>query len=164
MQDAPKSCLIIIMSNQKAQTALGFDFGLRYIGVAVGQTLTASASPLTVVLAKAGTPNWDDIATLIKHWRPAVLIVGLPLNMDGSNNPIAQHTRKFAQCLETRFQLPVHMTDERLSTRAAYELLPEKKRRKGKQRQLLDSLAAQVILTQWLQSQQQSASPNDDEL
>ncbi len=136
---------------QHEQTLLGFDFGLRRIGVAVGQTLTAAASPLTVLLAQQGDPCWREVDVLIKKWQPAALVVGLPLNMDGSViHVITAGANGFAAQLRERYALPVHVTDERLSTRAAYDLLPTKLRRPGKQRKAIDSFAAMVILQQWL--------------
>ena len=129
------------------QTALSFDFGLKQIGTAVGQTLTASARPLGVLKARDGIPNWDDIQALIKDWRPALLLVGLPLNMDGTESEFCARTRKFARRLHGRFGLPVKMVDERLSTREA-------KDRGGYRESFrddpVDNLAAQVILESWL--------------
>ncbi len=100
-------------------TFLAFDFGLRRIGVATGQTVTSTATPLGIVDARAGTPRWSQIAELIEEWQPDALVVGLPLNMDDSESDMSRLARNFAEELERRFDLAVHLTDERLSSREA---------------------------------------------
>ena len=133
-------------------TYLGFDFGLRRIGVATGQTLTGTASPQTPLNAHEGQPDWAQVAELIAQWQPEALVIGLPLNMDGTDNPITQRARKFAKRLHGRFHLTCHLVDERLSTREARE-------RTGLQGKsdthagLLDSAAACIILEQFLDSE-----------
>ena len=101
---------------------LGFDFGLKHIGVAVGQAVTGTASPLPPLTAKGGQPRWSEVRELLDAWRPTQLVVGLPLNMDDTDNPITVAARKFAQALESRYPVPVAMVDERLTTREAMEL------------------------------------------
>lgn len=131
---------------------LGFDFGYKRIGVAVGQALTKSASPLNTILAKAGVPNWSEIAGLIKKWRPTGLIVGLPTRIDGQEQYTTQAARDFAQSLSERFELPTYLVDERLTTVAARtELYTQGGYRKIIQTQV-DSIAACIILEQWLQN------------
>ena len=99
---------------------LSFDFGHKKIGIASGNTLLDSASPQPPLpCGKNGQPNWDTVATLIAEWQPDTLVVGLPLNMDGSESESSQRARKFGQRLHGRFGLPVFMVDERLSTREA---------------------------------------------
>ena len=137
-------------------TLLAFDFGLKQIGSAVGQTLTASASPLTVIRARDGQPDWNHIQALIAEWRPALLLVGLPLNMDGTESDFCARARKFARRLNGRFALPVKMVDERLSTREAKE--------RGGYRESfrdnpVDNLAAQVILESWLNNPGDTREP-----
>ncbi len=100
-------------------TFLAFDFGLRRIGVATGQTITSTATSLGVVAARAGTPQWSQIAELIEEWQPDALVVGLPLNMDDSESDMSRLARNFADELQRRFDLAVHLTDERLSSREA---------------------------------------------
>ena len=130
---------------------LGFDFGYKRIGVAVGQALTKSASPLNTLAAKAGEPNWDEISALIKQWRPKGLIVGLPTRIDGQEQYTTQAARHFAENLSQRFNLPTHLVDERLTTVAARtELYTQGGYRKIMQSQV-DSIAACLILEQWLQ-------------
>jgi putative Holliday junction resolvase len=128
---------------------IGFDFGMKRIGVAVGQTITQSARPLDTLAAKEGTPNWDHIAKLIKKWLPDALVVGIPLNMDGTDQPITHHARQFAQSLEAQFKLPVYEIDERLTTKDAREQLFNEGGYKALQDGNVDRVAAQLILQNW---------------
>lgn len=133
---------------------LGFDFGYKRIGVAVGQQITCSARPLTTLDAKLGIPNWDAVQKIIAEWRPQALIVGLPTCIDDSEQYTTAAARGFARQLRKRFLLPVHLVDERLSTvEARAQLFAEGGYRKIKQSQV-DSVAACVILEQWLQHSQ----------
>src|SRR6185437_5451854 len=95
---------------------LGFDFGMKYIGVAVGQSITYSASPLTTLLAKDGIPAWQEVEQLLEKWRPQDLIVGVPLNMDGTQQLLTFCARRFIKRLHARFKLPVYEVDERLTS------------------------------------------------
>ena len=92
---------------------LGFDFGMKRIGVAVGQTVTKTARPLETLKAKQGVPHWEKILKLIKTWQPDALIVGIPLNMDGTPQPLTEAAEQFANELKKRFELPVYGIDER---------------------------------------------------
>lgn len=138
--------------NALTGAVLGFDYGTTRIGVAVGQTITRTASPVTTLSAHQGQPDWNEVATLIKEWQPVALVVGLPVNMDGTPGPTTEAAQRFARQLEGRFVLPVQLADERLSSRAAEELLADshlpKKRRHDKR--AVDAFAAQVILEAWL--------------
>jgi len=138
---------------KQPRTILGFDFGLKNIGVAVGQELTGTASALTVVKARAGKPNWDDIQTLIDQWQPQLLVVGLPLNMDDSEQEMTAASRKFGNRLNGRFQLPVEWQDERLSTYEALEQLGVNSKLHAKNRTDVDRISAQLILQSWLNQQ-----------
>lgn len=131
---------------------LGFDFGTFSIGVAVGQRITGTASPLAALRAKDGQPNWDEVSKLIATWQPQLLVVGLPLNMDGSEQPLTDMARKFANRLHGRFGLPVHLQDERLTTVAAKEQLFARGGYKNLQKDKVDSAAAQLILEDYLSS------------
>ena len=122
---------------------LGFDFGLRRIGVAVGQTITQTATPLKTLKAHDGIPNWAEIASLISQWEARVLVVGRPLNMDGSTQEIARLANKFKNRLSGRFNLPVYAVDERLTTIEAKKLAKTN----------IDSIAAKLILESWLREQ-----------
>jgi putative pre-16S rRNA nuclease len=137
----------------QARTILGFDFGLKNIGVAVGQELTSNANPLTVIKAREGIPNWDDIETLIQQWQPQLLVVGLPLNMDGSEQEMTTTARRFGNRLNGRFHLPVVWQDERLSTYEALEHLGIRDKMQAKNRSDVDRISAQLILQSWLNQQ-----------
>ncbi len=130
---------------------LGFDFGFKRIGVAVGQRLTASASPLPTLDAKSGVPDWNTIQKLIEQWRPNAIIVGFPTCIDGSELYTTSASKGFARQLRKRFKLPVHLVDERLSTREARAYLFEQGGYRKIKNSEVDSIAACVILEQWLQ-------------
>ncbi|MBT8139790.1 MAG: Holliday junction resolvase RuvX [Gammaproteobacteria bacterium] len=98
---------------------LGFDFGLRQIGVAVGEVSLATARGLCILKAKQGQPDWQQVEKLLKEWQPGCVVVGLPLNMDGSESESAVAARKFAGRLHGRFSVKVELQDERLSSREA---------------------------------------------
>ncbi|KTD47058.1 Holliday junction resolvase [Legionella rubrilucens] len=130
---------------------LGFDFGYKRIGVAVGQTVTLSARPLPTLAARQGIPDWQLVTRLIEQWQPQALIVGLPTCIDGSEQYTTPLARHFAKQLKKRFSLPVHLVDERLTTvEARSQLFAEGGYRKLKNSQI-DSTAACIILEQWLQ-------------
>ena len=130
---------------------IGFDFGYKRIGVAVGQRLTGSASPLATLDAKLGVPDWDVIQKLLNQWRPLALVVGLPTCIDDTEQYTTAASRGFARQLRKRFALPVHLVDERLSTvEARAHLFAEGGYRKIKKSEV-DSIAACIILEQWLQ-------------
>ncbi len=97
-------------------TILAFDYGLKSIGVAVGQQLTGSASTLKALKAQDGTPDWQQIENLLKEWQPAFVVVGLPLNMDGTEQPFTARVHKFVNRLHGRFGIKVLAHDERLTT------------------------------------------------
>lgn len=128
---------------------LGFDFGMKRIGVAVGQRITKTANPLVTLAAKSGEPDWKQVDTLIKKWRPDALIVGIPLNMDGTDQPITHAARAFAQSLIKHYELPVHEMDERLTTKAAREALFEAGGYKALQSGEVDQVAAKILLENW---------------
>ena len=141
------------MTNPDIHTFLAFDFGLRHIGVATAQTRTATSTPLAVLRAKSGVPDWNQIAALIEEWQPAAMVVGLPLNMDGTESDMSARARKFAHRLEGRFRLAVHLVDERLSSHEAR--LRGGAQRGGAQRngpQRNDALAAKVIAETFLET------------
>ena len=129
-----------------AGTLLGFDYGQRRIGVAVGQKLTGSATPLCTVRAIDGRPDWERISQLISEWKPAALVVGLPYNMDDTEADIAPRARRFARQLEGRYRLPVHLVDERLTSIEAERVLGTDAPQDGR----IDNLAAAFILETWL--------------
>ena len=136
-------------------TLLAFDFGHRRIGVAVGQTLTGSANALAVV-AVANKPDWHTISEIISEWKPAALVVGLPLAADGGETDMSEDARRFGRQLEGRFGVSVWFEDERLTSFSAEQRFVEARARGGMRRKdatQKDALAAQIILENWLQSQ-----------
>ncbi|MCP3680999.1 MAG: Holliday junction resolvase RuvX [Gammaproteobacteria bacterium] len=134
----------------KTEIVLGFDFGSKQIGVAVGQTITASARPLTVVRAQKGEPDWDSIDQLIQKWQPQALVVGTPIDMYGQSSKTTYAANRFAKQLQQRYQLPVDLVDEKLTTREAKMQLIEQKKRLDKA--TIDAIAAQLILQAWFDS------------
>lgn len=130
---------------------LGFDFGMKRIGVAVGQTVTKNATPITVVQAKAGIPDWRELEKLIKKWQPDAFVVGIPYNMDNTEQPLTQAARQFAVSLSERFQIPFFEMDERLTSVEVRGRVFEEGGYKALKNTAIDSLAAQLILENWLQ-------------
>ncbi|MFN7096196.1 MAG: Holliday junction resolvase RuvX [Gammaproteobacteria bacterium] len=128
----------------------GIDFGLRRIGIAVGQTLTQHANPLKIILAQKGEPDWGQFEKLIKEWQPLALIIGIPLNMDGTTQPMTYKARRFAMQLKNRYQLPVHGMDERLTSREVRQNLFEQGGYRAIQKHDIDALAAKIILEEWM--------------
>ena len=142
-------------------TLLGFDFGTKRIGVAVGQTLTGNARPLTTLRVSNEQPDWDAIGRLIASWQPVQLVVGLPVNMDGSEHALAATVHEFAEQLRARFALPVDLIDERLSSHEAQQIAVNMGGRSAPHsraaKEQLDRIAAQVILETWLSHRNDSA-------
>ncbi|WP_298719191.1 Holliday junction resolvase RuvX [uncultured Oceanisphaera sp.] len=133
-------------------TLLGFDYGTKSIGVAVGQQITGSARPLLALKANEGVPNWDQIEALLKEWQPGLLVVGLPLNMDGTEQDISRRARKFANRLHGRFGIKVELQDERLTTTDARARLFEAGGYKALGKDAVDAVSAQLILESWMES------------
>lgn len=131
---------------------LAFDFGLKHIGVAIGQSLTKTARPLITLPAKDGIPQWETIKTLMKTWKPESFVVGIPLHNDDPTQPITRAATRFANRLKERFRLPVYTVDERLSTWEAKRRLGIKKDVKNDKTAIaeLNAMAACVLLEQWL--------------
>jgi putative holliday junction resolvase len=135
-----------------ARTVLAFDFGLRQIGVAVGNTLLGTTRPLTVLKAREGIPDWPAIEALIREWQPDLLVVGEPLNMDGSPSALSARAEKFAKRLHGRLGLPVEMTDERLSSFEAKQQSRARGHGGDYRKEPVDSYAAELILQTWLRT------------
>jgi len=133
--------------------AISFDYGLCQIGVAFGQSLTGSAQALPILKARDGVPNWDNIQALLNEWQPQQLVVGLPLNMDDTESELSQRARKFARRLQGRFNLPVTMMDERLSSFSVKQDAKAQGHKGDYHRKPLDSLAAKLILEDWFRMQ-----------
>ncbi|VFP78590.1 Putative pre-16S rRNA nuclease [Candidatus Erwinia haradaeae] len=133
------------------KTLLSFDFGMRRIGVASGQNVTKTACPLNVLNAKNGKPDWNEVDILFKEWQPNHIVIGLPLNMDGSDQVITICTRKFSHSIHHRYNIPISLHDERLSTKEARSTLFECEGYQAFRKRNIDSIAAVIILESWLE-------------
>ena len=136
-------------------TVLGFDAGQRRIGVAVGSAFGAGARPVAVVDVHGGGPDWRQVERLVREWRPDGLVVGDPMTLDGGDQPIRRLAQGFARELAARFRLPVVMVDERNSSQEAARRFAAERaegRRKRRDAELLDAVAAAVIVERWLSS------------
>ncbi len=139
-------------------TVLAFDFGTRRIGIAMGNTRTATAHPLATIDDERTDRRFAGIAALVKEWEPGVLVVGLPVHADGKEHDMTQRARRFARQLEGRFQLPVNLVDERWTTEAAQSVLDESGVAGRRGRAVRDQVAAQLILQSWFDERAASNS------
>jgi len=137
-------------SKVSGHTILAFDFGARWIGVAVGDTETRLANPLGMFEAESGARRIAEVETLVREWRPERLLVGLPLAMDGGEHEMTRRARRFARQLESRFRLPVELADERFSSASAETTLRETGRGGRKHKHAVHALAAKIILQSYL--------------
>lgn len=128
---------------------IAFDYGEKRIGVAVGQSVTGTANPLEPLKAQQGQPNWNEIEKLLNEWQPDYLVVGLPLNMDASEQLLTKRATKFSNRLHGRFGIQVKMMDERLTSVEAREQLFDSAGYKGLKNNSVDSHAACLILESW---------------
>lgn len=136
---------------QRAQTVLGFDYGTKSIGVAIGQSITGTARPLPAIAARDGVPNWDTVAALLRQWQPDLVVVGLPLDLYGGElETITPRARKFANRLQGRFNIKALLHDERLTTTEARAMLFEHGGYRALSKSNVDSQAAVIILESWL--------------
>ncbi len=140
-----------------ARTVLSFDYGLRRIGVAVGNTLTGTAEALATIAAQDGEPDWAAIDRCVADWRPAAIIAGVPYNMSAHNDRLTQAALRFADGLGQRYGIEVHRVDERLTSREAEDSLRELRRSGAKSKRVqrgdVDREAARLLLLQWLRAQ-----------
>jgi putative holliday junction resolvase len=141
----------------RAATVLAFDFGLKRIGIASGDTLTRSAAPRSAARVSPAGPDWQLIEREVRGLAPAVLVVGAPYNADGSAGAMLAAARRFAAELERRFSLPVQLVDERFSSLEAHAALKAQRasgqRRRRLDRAAIDSAAAAVILARYLEGE-----------
>lgn len=136
------------------KTVIAFDFGTKSIGCAVGQSITGTAQGLPAFKAEQGIPNWDLIGKTLTEWQPDLLVVGLPLNMDGTEQDLTQRARKFANRLNGRFNLPVQLHDERLTTTEARSEIFARGGYKALKKDKVDSISACLILESWFENQE----------
>ena len=137
---------------QGQRTVMGFDFGTKSIGIAIGQELTGSASSLKAVKAQDGIPNWDHIAVQVAEWQPDLMVVGLPLNMDGTSQEVTFKAKKFANRLHNHYGIPVQTQDERLTTADAKARLFESGGYKNLGKGNVDNMSAVIILESFFES------------
>lgn len=130
---------------------IAFDFGTKSIGVAVGQRITGTARPLSALKAQDGTPDWNAVEKILTEWQPDAVIVGLPLNMDGTEQPLTARARKFANKLHGRFGVKIELHDERLSTVEARAGLFEHGGYRALNKGRVDSASAVIILESYFE-------------
>ena len=138
------------MTDRTLTTVLGFDFGTRNIGVASGQVITRTATALASLRARDGIPDWQHIEALIDEWRPDAVVVGIPLNMDGSESDMSRRARKFGNRIHGRWGLPFYPADERLTSFEAKEWAGRLGHKGHFGSNPVDAMAAQIILEAWL--------------
>lgn len=136
-----------------SRTILAFDFGTKSIGVAIGQEITGTARALTSFKAQEGIPDWQKVEKLLSEWQPDLVVVGLPLNMDGTEQPLTARARKFANRLHGRFGVAIALHDERLSTVEARADLFERGGFRALDKGSVDAASAVIILESWFESQ-----------
>ncbi|MDY0640311.1 Holliday junction resolvase RuvX [Pasteurella multocida] len=135
-------------------TVLVFDFGTKSIGCAVGQSITGTAQALPAFKAQDGIPNWDAIGKCLAEWQPDRVVVGLPLNMDGTEQDLTVRARKFAHRLHGRFGVAVELQDERLTTTEARAEIFGRGGYKALNKSKVDGISACLILESWFENQQ----------
>ena len=136
---------------EESGVVMAFDYGLRNIGIAIGQSMTKRASTFYAIKAKEGEPDWIKLDSIVKEWEPALFIVGDPFNMDGTKSEFQKRISRFSSELKSRYQIRLHMMDERLTTKEA------KERIKTESSGLIESankhsVSAQIILEDWFRS------------
>ena len=142
-----------LKQDKTIQTVLGFDYGAKRIGIAVGQTLTASATPLLTLTNVNNKPDWQSIEKLLHEWNPEALVVGLPYLLDGKPSDMTLRADKFSRRLHGRFGLPVFTISETLSSFEAEDQLKQNKKIDKQNKHEIDKLAAALITETWLQQQ-----------
>ena len=141
-------------TEKKLNTIIGFDFGTKNIGVAAGQIITQTATALPQLKARDGIPDWNEVEALITEWKPDAVVVGIPLNMDGTESQMSMRARKFGKRLHGRFNLPFYEADERLTSFEAKEWANRLGHKGHYGSSPVDGMAAQIILEAWLNDPQ----------
>ena len=135
--------------NSKAGVIVAFDFGLKHIGMAVGQEITNTAQTFYSLKAESGEPNWDELDIIVRDWQPKLFVVGNPINMDGSDSVIKEKSDKFSNLIRQRYNIPVELMDERLSTREARERMKSDSGHFVDASADIHQISAQIILESW---------------
>ena len=134
-------------------TVIAFDFGLKRTGVAIGNTLTGSASPECTLISLHDKPDWDKISQLVTEWQPTQFVVGLPVEEEGQSNPLLKRVERFCNQLNGRYNLPVDQENEQFSSIEASERLTLQRQSGRKQKVTkdeIDKIAASIILERWM--------------
>ena len=139
------------MNNSFPKVVMAFDFGLKHIGIAIGQEITRTASTFYSINATEGNPDWTELDKIITEWKPNLFVVGDPFNMDGTRSKIQDLTDNFSSALNKRYDINIEKTDERLSSREAKERL-ENLGIGTRDSSNKHSISAQVILEDWFRS------------
>ena len=139
------------MNNSFPKVVMAFDFGLKHIGIAIGQEITRTASTFYSINATEGHPDWTELDKIITEWKPNLFVVGDPFNMDGTRSKIQDLTDNFSSALNKRYDINIEKTDERLSSREAKERL-ENLQIGTRDSTNKHSISAQVILEDWFRS------------
>lgn len=129
---------------------IGIDFGMSRIGVACGQMITSTSTPLKTILAKHGAPCWEDLDKVVDEWHPSAFVVGMVSDLFANNKSITKEILKFIKQLQNRYQIPVYEVDEKLTTKAAREMVFEQGGYKSLKKAEIDSIAATLILEEWM--------------
>jgi putative Holliday junction resolvase len=149
----PQSCA----NRLAAGTVLGFDYGERRIGVAIGELAIGVARPLDTITATSDAQRLAGVDRLVREWAPVLFVIGLPAHGDGAEHAFAARSRRFARRLEARFGVPARLIDERFTSVAASAALAERGVHGRPQKPLLDSVAAQHILNAFFASRDDAA-------
>ncbi len=136
--------------NQREGNIIGFDFGQKRIGVAIGNNISKSAQALITIESASNNQKFEAIQKIMDEWQPVSIVVGVPFNVDGSEHKVTNLCKKFAKQLEQKYALPIHLIDERYtSIEASYEI-QDKKIDLKKKKLLIDQIAAKIILQSYL--------------
>lgn len=141
------------MTANKITSVLGLDYGTSRIGVATGQTITGTSTPLTTLKQLNGLPDWAGLRQLVEKWNPGALIVGMPYHVDGSESDMTRTVRDFCAQLEQQFPIPVYPVNETLSSREAEERLKKNIKIGKHNKHEVDKMAAAIIVQSWLDQQ-----------
>jgi len=137
------------LTQNSSRIVFAFDFGLKHMGLAVGQEVTQTANTLYSLKAKNGKPDWNDLDKIVGDWEPKLFVLGNPLNMDGSKSKIKEHSDRFSNLIRERYKVPVELLDERLTTKEAISRMKLKEIISNKKDVNIHSLSAKIILESW---------------
>ena len=137
------------MIKNTSRIVFAFDFGLKHMGLAIGQEVTQTANTLYSLKAKNGKPDWNDLDKIVWEWEPKLFVLGNPLNMDGSKSKIKEHSDRFSNLIRKRYKVPVELLDERLTSKEAISRMKLKEIISNKKDVNRHSLSAKIILESW---------------